>query len=183
MHKNSTEQYGLYSLLWMFFIFSFVGWTWEALLYLLYGYSMVNRGFLFGPWLPIYGCGSILILFFLEFLKPHPFYLFLGAALICGMLEYSTSWALEHFAGARWWDYRDNFLNIHGRVCLISLLVFGIAGFLVSYYAAPRLNSCILKCPLRLRKMIAVFLLVLFSIDLIYSIKNPHTGENITFPV
>lgn len=183
MKIQPGKKYGKYTLLLMFFIFAFAGWSWEIIYHLLVDHAFINRGVLFGPWLPIYGCGAVLILVLFNRMTRHPVLLFFSIMLLAGILEYITSWYLETYQGVRWWDYRGCFLNIQGRVCLIGLLVFGIGGCLVLYYLAPWLNRMINKISPRWQKAIGLALLFCFAVDLIYSIKNPNTGAGITFPV
>lgn len=103
----------------IFFTMSLTGWLWEVCLHLISDGSFVNRGFLHGPWLPIYGSGSILILTLLHKLRKKPLLEFLAIILLCGCIEYYISWFLEQmYDGMRWWDYSDYFLNLNGRVCV-----------------------------------------------------------------
>ncbi len=120
------KDYSLYNLILLFFLFSIVGWLWEVLLHILTEGTFVNRGVLFGPWLPIYGSGCNLILLITKKYLERPFVTFSLTIVTCAIVEYSTSWYLETFKNAKWWDYSDLPLNLHGRICLEGLLVFGI---------------------------------------------------------
>lgn len=183
MKIKPVEKYEKYTLLLMFFIFAFIGWSWEVILHLFEDNMFINRGVMFGPWLPIYGCGSVLILILFRKLTGRPILLFFSIAFLCGFLEYTTSWFLETYKGVRWWNYEGYFLNLQGRVCFIGLLVFGIGGCLLLYYLAPQADRIIRKLPLRWKKIIGLLLLLCFALDVIYSIKNPNTGQGVTFPV
>lgn len=182
MDKKQSQIYSWITWIYMFFIFSFTGWFWEVILYLVDRNVLINRGFLMGPWLPIYGVGSILVLYFLQDLTWYPYGIFISSMTICGVLEYMTSWILEYFTGVRWWDYGDAFMNLHGRICLISLIFFGLGGVFIIYHAAPFINHILSKRTKRKLKMLVVILVLFFGMDLLYSIKNPNTGTNITFP-
>lgn len=178
-HRN----YSVFSLIVMFFAFSLAGWIWEVLLYLYTDGMFVNRGFLFGPWLPVYGCGSILILLLLKKFIDKPVLTFFLAVAICGVVEYSTGWYLETFQGLKWWDYSGYLFNLQGRICLERLILFGLGGCTGIYFIAPVLDNLLSKIPDKEKKVICILLVALFSTDVIYSTKHPNVGKDITSPV
>lgn len=107
---SSDRSYSLVNLVMMFFIFCFVGWVWEVSLAFISEGTFVNRGTLHGPWLPIYGTGGVIILILLKKLRKKPLFEFLAAMVLCGGLEYFSSWYLEKtHGGQRWWDYTGLF--------------------------------------------------------------------------
>ena len=174
------RHYSVWSLVMLFFIFSFTGWVWEVSLHLVNDGAFVNRGVLHGPWLPIYGSGGVLILVVLNRLRINPAAEFAGIVVLCGCVEYFTSYYLElTHNGQKWWDYTGYFLNLHGRICAEGLLVFG-GGMAIVYVAAPLLDNIIRK--VQTRKLIPVCLLLLcvYAADTLYSSKHPNTGEGIT---
>lgn len=174
------RHYSVWSLLLMFFIFSFLGWVWEVSLHLVSDGEFVNRGVLHGPWLPIYGSGSILILMLLNRLRKRPVVEFVGIILLCGLIEYMTSYYLELIHGERWWDYTGYFLNLNGRICAEGLLVFGLGGLAVVYVLAPLLDNWIQKIRSQVLIPLCLVLLTLFVIDNTYSNAHPNTGKGIT---
>ena len=118
----------------VFFIFSFLGWCMEVFLKLVDEHIFVNRGFLIGPYCPVYGFGVIFIIFMIGAVLTLPygiFPVFLSGMVICGVLEYFVSWFLEKRYHARWWDYSTKPLNIHGRVWIGNLILFGIASVVI----------------------------------------------------
>lgn len=163
-----------------FFIFNLIGWIWEVLLHLHYSKRFVNRGMLHGPWIPIYGCGGLLIIILLKDLNTNSFILFILSGIICGTLEYLTSLVLEKLRGTRWWDYTDNFLNIKGRVCLSSVTIFGLAGVLLLSYILPSINNLIKIIDGPLYSIILSIITLIFTIDLIYSNIKPNRGNGIS---
>ncbi len=165
-----------------FFLFSAIGWLWEILYFWVGDHVFVNRGFLFGPWLPIYGTGGVLILLFLRRFFNRPVKLFFLIALICGVVEYSTGWLMELLFHRKWWDYSEYILQIQGRVSLVGLVFFGIGGILLVYILAPWLNQRILHMDLQVRKVLCMVLVVLFILDVMYSLRNPNMGDGITCP-
>lgn len=177
---NYLRHYSLISIIIMFFIISFFGWLWEVVLYLINEGIFVNRGTLHGPWLPIYGGGSILILLCLNKYRRNVPLQFLLAVILCGVLEYFTSVALEMtHNGVRWWDYSGYFLNLHGRICAEGLLTFGFGGLAMVYFVAPFLDNKIRKVNKKVLGVIAVVLISVYAVDLVYSAKNPNTGRGI----
>ena len=164
----------------MFFIFSMIGWIWEVFYHMICDGNFVNRGTMFGPWLPIYGVGGVIILIVLKPLRKRPILFFISAMSLCGIIEYFTGWYLETFKGAKWWDYTGYFLNINGRVCLEGLIVFGLGGSVVTYFIGPLLNELLDKLKPKIRIFICVILLVLYGIDFIYSFHHPNKGDGIT---
>ncbi len=178
--SNYNQKYPITSLILFFFTFSFIGWAWEVLLHLVTDGVYVNRGTLFGPWLPIYGTGGLLILAVLKPFRTKPVVYFIVSMVLAGVLEYSTSWYLEAFKGMKWWDYSGYFLNINGRICLEGLIVFGLGGAAVTYFIGPLLNYYYKKIKPKIAIAICTILILLFSVDLIYSINHPNTGKGIT---
>ena len=174
------QSYSLSSYILLFFAFSMMGWIWEVCLTLFSEGIFVNRGALFGPWLPIYGSGGVLILFLLQKVRNRPGITFILTMLICGIVEYGTALYLETFKHLKWWDYTGYFFNIHGRVCLEGLLFFGIGGLAFIYILAPFLVNIFRKWNSKLVKILCVFLVCFLICDFLYSSKHPNTGNGIT---
>ena len=173
--------YSIWSLIMIFMIMSVGGWIWEVSLHLITDGEFVNRGVLHGPWLPIYGTGSVLILMLLYRFRRNPALEFSMVIAVCGLVEYFTAYFLELIhGGQKWWDYTGYFLNLHGRVCAEGLLVFGVGGMMIVYVLAPLLDKLIRKLPSRLLVLLGVFLLSALLADRLYSIRNPNTGKGIT---
>ncbi len=173
--------YSIWSILLLFFSFSFFGWLWEVSLHLISDGTFINRGVLHGPWLPIYGCGGVLILLVLNKFRDHPLLEFTSTVVLCGVVEYFTSYYLEMtHDGKKWWDYTGYFLNLHGRICAEGLLVFGLGGLAIVYVIAPLLDNHFRRLKMEMRMPLCIGLLILFITDSIYSSKNPNEGEGIT---
>ena len=120
-----------------FFLFSFLGWLVEIIYCLLLDHKFTNRGFLIGPYCPIYGCGCLLLIIFLHGSLKDPISLFLKSIVICAILEYFTSYIMEKIFKMRWWDYSNRKFNINGRICLETIIPFGLLGCLVMYVLNP----------------------------------------------
>lgn len=121
----------------LFFIYAILGWIIETTLVSIEKRKFVNRGFLIGPYCPIYGFGGLAITILLKNYTKYPIVLFLMAVIICGTLEYFTSYIMEKIFKARWWDYSAKKYNINGRICLETVVPFGILGCLVMYVLNP----------------------------------------------
>ena len=114
---NYMRHYSVWSLVVLFLGLSFFGWLWEVGMHLVSYGNFVNRGALHGPWLPIYGTGSVLILTLLYRLRWNPALEFIATIVVCGFLEYMTSLVMEIVTGGmKWWDYSGYFLNLNGRI-------------------------------------------------------------------
>lgn len=178
--RDYNVQYGIKNYILMFFTFAFVGWIWEVLIHIVKDGKFVNRGTMFGPWLPIYGFGAILILILLKPFRKKPILFFVSSMLLAGVVEYSTSWYLETFKHTKWWDYSGYFFNINGRICLEGLIVFGLGGAAVTYLIGPILNELYSKIKPRVSLVICIVLLTLYGTDLGYSSYHPNVGKGIT---
>lgn len=121
----------------LFLIFSFIGWIIEVVWNLFTDKKLVNRGFLIGPYCPIYGVGCLLLILLLGRFKNDFVLLFFMSIVVCSILEYSTSYVMEKLFKARWWDYSEYPLNLNGRICAATMIPFGVLGVLVVYYLNP----------------------------------------------
>ena len=153
----------------LFIIYSVLGWIMEVTCKLIQYKRFINRGFLIGPYCPIYGCGGILITLLLNRYISDPFVLFVMAILLCGTLEYLTSWFMEKAFKARWWYYSQRKFNLNGSVCLGTIIPFGILGLFISYISNPFLLGKIYQIPEIWLNIISGTILVIFIIDNIVS--------------
>ena len=178
---NYMRHYTISSLVLIFFSLAEFGWIWEVSLHLITDGEFVNRGALYGPWLPIYGTGSVLILTLLTRLRSRPVLEFAAIIVVCGFLEYMTSVVMEHLSGGmKWWDYTGYFLNLNGRICAEGLLVFGVGGLAIVYVVAPIIDNILLEISKKQQRIVCVVLAVIFLSDFTYSQFHPNTGKGIT---
>ena len=178
------RNYPIPSVIMLFFVICISGWLWEVVLHLLQTGEFVNRGTLHGPWLPIYGGGCAAILALLYKLRKNPLVQFFMIIVVCGIIEYFTSWFLEvTHDGQRWWDYTGYYLNLNGRICAEGLLVFGIGGAAFIYVLAPWLDNMIVRIRSSVLWGVCITLVSVFVADLIYSHFVPNTGKGITSEV
>lgn len=127
----------------LFFIYSFLGWVFEVIISLIRKRKFINRGFLIGPYCPIYGYGVLLITILLKKYQDDVVITFIMSMLIAGTLEYFTSYVMEKMFNARWWDYNYKKFNINGRICLDVLITFGVLACLILYFVNPFLIEVI----------------------------------------
>ena len=179
-HIRYMRHYSIPSLIMLFFIFSFIGWLWEVSLHLILDGVFVNRGVMYGPWLPIYGAGGILILTLLSRFRSNPAACFIAIEILCGFVEYFTSYYLESTYGQKWWDYSGYFLNLNGRICAEGLITFAIGGMAIVYLLAPLIDNHLRKINYKIAIPVCVFLLGVFMADHFYSAAHPNEGKGVT---
>lgn len=153
----------------LFIIYSIGGWTMEVIGKLIEYRRFINRGFLIGPYCPIYGYGALLITFLLRKYAGDPIALFIMAIVVCGILEYLTSYYMEKMFKARWWDYSQRKFNINGRVCLNTLIPFGLLGLFIIYVSNPFLLDKLSLLPEIWLNILFWLLLIIFITDNIVS--------------
>ncbi len=168
-----------------FIIYSFIGWTLEVICKLIKLKRFVNRGFLIGPICPIYGYGVLAIILLLGNNTKDVLAVFLKAILICSILEYSTSYFMEKIFKARWWDYSNKKFNINGRICLETMLPFGILGCTVVYLVHPFVSNMVnyIKPTLLIAAAIIIFIIYIvdniISFNVMTKIKNEIKKQKI----
>ena len=162
----------LINLILLFFAYAFLGWCIEVTLKYFQFHRFINRGFLTGPWLPIYGSGAALITVVIKGLAPLEFSVgttFAVSFLLCGFLEYMTSYVLEKRFHARWWDYSQKPMNLHGRVWIGNLILFGLGGVVIVDLINPLLLRLSEHMSFPLREIMALSLSVVFVADYVMS--------------
>ncbi|MCR5134679.1 MAG: DUF975 family protein [Clostridiales bacterium] len=174
------KTYTIWSVILVFFVFGFVGWSYEVGIHLVQDGVFVNRGALHGPWLPIYGGGVAMILVLLARFRPKPHIEALAIIILCGVVEFTTSYVMEMASGVRYWDYTGYFLNLNGRICGEGLMVFALGGCAAVYFIVPILDAMWSRVNTRILAPVCIVLLLAFAGDLVYSHFVPNTGEGIT---
>ena len=165
----------------IFYIYSFIGWAQEVLQSIIKFKRFINRGFLIGPICPVYGFGSIMITFFLKKYIDQPFFVFLTAIFICCTLEYFTSYVLEKIFKARWWDYSHMKFNINGRICLECGLGFGLGAMAILYVINPYVIDPIFnKFDIEILTYVTYVVLSLQVIDTVISFSFISKLKNIS---
>ena len=155
----------------LFVLYSIIGWTIEVILKFIEFKKIINRGFLIGPYLPIYGLGTLLITLLLQNYYNDPIALFIFSIVICSILEYLTSYLMEKIFKARWWDYSEKKFNINGRICLETMIPFGIAGVLAVKFVNPYFFDIYQAIDPQFLNIFCIIFVIILFIDFIFSTK------------
>jgi len=124
-----------------FFFYSFIGWVWETIWCWFVEKRLTYRGFLAGPYCPVYGFGVLTLLYILTPFQSNPIALFLVALLVMTAIEYFVSYILEKLFRTRWWDYSHEKFNINGRISLQSSLFWGFMSVAIVYAIHPQIMA------------------------------------------
>lgn len=160
-------EYTTYELLWLFFIYSFLGWCLEVSLAAFKRRHFVNKGFLNAPFCMIYGTAAVAFALFLPELTDRPFFLFAGGMLIASFLEYWSGRAMEWIFHRKWWDYSEYRMNLDGYVCLRFSIIWGISAVLMMKLVNPLLLTLLAMVPSMVGTVILWVLGVLLAADTI----------------
>lgn len=155
-----------------FIVYSFLGWCTEVA----YAYwkekEFVNRGFLAGPYCPIYGFGVLSVLLFLKPVSNNIIFLFFGAVFVTSVLEYITGYLLESIFHARWWDYNEEPYNLSGYICLKFSIFWGIISSIIVLFIHPFIKGLVHSVPSSIAYSIASIIFIGMSLDLITTVAN-----------
>lgn len=150
-----------------FFVHSFLGWVCECIYCSIPAKKFINRGFLAGPYCPIYGCGALMVIHILEPWASSPIAIFLLGMVVTSALEYLTSYFMELLFHTKWWDYSTYPFNLNGRVCLKNSLMFAILCLIVMYGIHPLVLDLLSAIPLVIRKVLLLLLVLGFAWDIL----------------
>ena len=160
----------LYTWLWIFFLYAFLGWCCEVVFAAVKTGKFVNRGFLLGPVCPIYGMGVALVLWALLPLEHNLPVLYFGSVLITSALEFLLGWISEKLLHQRLWDYSDMPFNLCGHICLAFSLVWGFACLLVVRVFHPVLMGLVALIPHTLGWILLALFSATFLTDLVLTL-------------
>ncbi len=155
----------------IFILYSILGWFMEVVIVSSKKRKITARGFLIGPWCPIYGFGALFITLLLRKYYNDPVALFVMSFLMGTILEYVTSYLMEKLFHARWWDYSNHKFQINGRVSLTTSLGFGALGVILVYILNPFFLRIIKNIPPIVFTIIMIIVLLIFITDVITSYK------------
>ena len=161
-----------------FWTYCVLGWCYEVFLeVVVYRWGFSNRGFLWGPYLPVYGVGALLILGCLGRLKNMPLrvgrvnlmpaVVFLAVVALTTVVELIASYLLEWTTGGWLWDYTRYAIQWQGRICLSASLRFGVGGMVILYGLQPLLEKGVGQLGGRRRRVVFVVLFTVFVLDCI----------------
>lgn len=164
MHIYTAGQWVL-----LFFLYCFLGWVWESCYVSACRRQWVNRGFLHGPLLPIYGSGAILILFVTLPAKDHLWLVWLLGMIAATALEYVTGDVMERLFKVRYWDYSKKRFNLNGHICLSSSIAWGFFSVLLVRFLHPPVGRLLVRVPDFLVDPAALALTAAFTVDVVRS--------------
>ena len=162
----------------LFVCYSFIGWLIEVVFEFVNNGKLVNRGFLIGPYCPIYGVGGVIATITLTSHKDSVIILFVMSMFLFAILEYFTSYLMEKLFKARWWDYSHFRFNINGRICLETLVPFGLLGCFAIYIVNPCFEFLFSLVNQQVLDIIAIVIAVIFILDVILSLRIISNFKN-----
>ncbi len=164
--------YEFYQVFYIFILYSFIGWIYESMLVSIRTKNLVNRGFLNGPLIPIYGLGALTIyLVFWEY-RDNLLLVFIGGSCLATMLEYITSILMEWLFHARWWDYSSYRFNLNGRICLLVSVTWGAMSLLLVKVFQPGIDRMIHSFPQHAGEIAGYVIIILFVADITVTIVD-----------
>lgn len=169
------------NLIYFFAFYSFLGWCIEVLYYFKNEHRFVNRGFLFGPFCPIYGCGVLSLVLFLDNYRNNLLLLFILACILTTVLEYYTGYLLEKIFKTKWWDYSQDPFNLHGRVCLHYSLLWGVGEIFILKILHPMVVNSINNIPQVAGDLLLSIFVIYFLIDFCFTISSLMQFNKISF--
>lgn len=153
-----------------FIVYAFLGWVCEDIYCGIGKRKFINRGFLYGPYCPIYGFGALLVIYPLLMVSKHPIVVFIFGMVLTSILEYITSFVMEKLFATRWWDYSTYPFNINGRICLQNSLLFGLMALVVVYGLHPIVSRFVERIPLGFLVIFLIMFTIFFVIDIVNTV-------------
>lgn len=158
--------------LFFFYVYCFLGWLWETCYVSVLKAKWVNRGFMRGPFLPIYGSGAIVVLIFTLPFRTNARLVFLVGMTSATLMEYFTGVAMEKMFHVRYWDYSNQRLNLNGHICLTSSLAWGAFSVILTLYGHKPIERFAMRMNGNLLEVIVFVLTVYISIDMAESVRE-----------
>ena len=166
MHIYTTGQWVL-----LFFFYCLCGWIWESCYVSARQRRWVNRGFLHGPLLPIYGSGAIIILLATIPVAEDLRLVYLFGMIAATLLEYVTGAAMERIFKVRYWDYSNQKFNLNGHICLSSSVAWGFFSILMVRFIHPPIARLLARVPALCVDPLAHVLTIAFTVDMVRSVQ------------
>lgn len=158
--------------LFFFYIYCFIGWIWETCYVSVLQGKWVNRGFMRGPFLPIYGSGAIIVLIFTLPVRTDAVAVFFIGMISATILEYCTGVVMEKLFHVRYWDYSNQPLNLNGHICVTSSLAWGVFSVVLTLYGHTPLEHFVLGMNRNVLEFLVFILTVIISIDMFESVRE-----------
>lgn len=165
-------QYSIIQWLFFFYFYCFFGWCFESSYVSLKKRKFVNRGFMRGPFLPLYGSGAIMMLLVSGPFQDNWVCIFLAGCIGATILEYVTGVVMEALFKVRYWDYSNQKFNFQGHICLSSSLTWGALTILMTKFLHKPVESFMLLIPETALTIVTIFLTVVIAGDFVLSFKT-----------
>ncbi len=167
----NTRIFGqeFYYIFYVFLLYGVIGWIYESCLVSVQKKAFVNRGFLTGPIIPIYGCGALLLYLVFWDSKDNLVFVFVGSVILATLLEYLTSLVMELIFHTRWWDYSKHRFNLNGRISLMVSLFWGFLAIVMMHVLHPGVDYVIQSIPRRLGELLGFVFIPLMVFDIVMS--------------
>lgn len=166
MYAYTADQWILF-----FFFYCLCGWVWECCYVSARQKHWVNRGFLYGPILPIYGFGAVIILLATIPVAENLLLVYVFGTVSATALEYVTGAVMERLFKVRYWDYSDQACNLNGYICLSSSVAWGFFAILLVRFIHPPIHQLITRVPLYAASVLALGLIAVFFVDVMKSVR------------
>ena len=162
-----------------FYFYCFLGWVWETCYVSVLKARWVNRGFMRGPFLPIYGSGAIVVLIFTLPFRTNAWLVFVVGMTSATLLEYFKGAAMEKMFHVRYWDYSRQRLNLNGHICVTSSLAWGCFSVILTLYGHTPVERFVTNMNENVLEIIVFVLTVYISIDMAESIREAVTLKEV----
>ena len=161
------EHYSVYELLWLFYIYSFLGWIFEVVLAACRQRKFANRGLVNGPFCVIYGIAAVLMSVGLREMSGP--WLFLFAVVYATAVEWVAGHLIEKAFKERWWNYSNIKWNLDGYICLPMSLCWGLLGFVTVRWGNGFVLGLISMLPSVLMHILLLVLMIALAVDVLAS--------------
>lgn len=151
-----------------FIVLSFIGYIYETVAMSIWSGKFENRGFLYGPIIPIYGVGAVMctLIFTYWWTGVNNLQLFLIGMVGSAILEYPTHYVMEKIFNQRWWDYSNAPLNLNGRICLPAAMGFGLGALIIVKVINPFVIPIINEIPETVSNVLSLLAVGIFTADI-----------------
>ena len=177
-HPNGPEKRDtlpLHLYFYLFLLYSFIGWVYETVLFSVQAHTFINRGFNFGPYIPIYGFGAVMIMHLIRRLirrrctlggiNVRPLAVFLLIGVVATLAELLASYVMEYLFGLVMWDYHGYWLNFQGRIAFRTSFIFAAGGVFFFYVVQPLAKKLLFLMALPTQEKLAMVLFYVVAFD------------------
>jgi Predicted membrane protein len=172
MWERELLGISLYHIVQWFVMYSFFGWVSESIYMSICNRKLTNRGFMFGPFCPIYGVGALCIYFILRPFSRNVIALYIAGALLATAFEYVVARLMQFVFGDVWWDYNDKPFNYKGVLCLESSIAWGLYTVLMFKFLHEIVNDIISRYSYQRGIMLGTAVIIIMAIDMTFHIAR-----------